>query len=143
MKQETVRRIERLQKKGGNAEVLRLIESGACYEDLSEAEKEAYNRYRGFDSGFEALNAAYAACMGIDVSEIRTPLEKRPTPEELEARRKQLAEWMEESDREYNSPEAVAKREAEYAELQRIGELRRQDFMCGRDMDKCHPLPWK
>lgn len=59
-----------------------------------------------------------------------------PAPGELEA-------WVEEAVREYNSPEAKAKRQAEYEELQRIGELRRQDFECGRDMDKCHPLPWQ
>lgn len=53
-----------------------------------------------------------------------------------------LIEYFDELQREYNAPEAVAKREAEYAELQRIGELRRQDFYAGRDMDKCHPLPW-
>ena len=43
----------------------------------------------------------------------------------------------------YNSPEEEAKRKAEYEELQRIGELRRMDCLCGRDMDKCHPLPWQ
>lgn len=42
----------------------------------------------------------------------------------------------------FNSPEEVAKREAEYAELHRIGELRKWDFYCGRNMDECHPLPW-
>ena len=51
--------------------------------------------------------------------------------------------YMAEAKREYNSPEAVAKCQAEYEELCRIGELRRQDFYSGRDMDKCHPLPWQ
>lgn len=58
------------------------------------------------------------------------------TPEEL-------SQWFDEVVAEYNSPEAVAQRQAEYEELQRIGELRRQDFECGRNMDECHPLPWQ
>lgn len=58
------------------------------------------------------------------------------TPEEL-------AQWFDEVVAEYNSPEAAAKRQAEYEELQRIGELRRMDFECGRNMDECHPLPWQ
>lgn len=146
MKQKTLNRLDRLQAVGGKAEVtmvLQLIESGKYYDELTEEQKEAYNRYRGFDAGFEALNAAYAACMGIDPAEVRTKLEKNPTPEEQEAMRQELAEWVEKAVEEYNSPEAVAQRKAEYEELQRIGELRRMDFLCGRDMDKCHPLPWK
>lgn len=59
-----------------------------------------------------------------------------PDPGELERAFEAMVE-------EYNSPEAKAQRQAEYEELQRIGELRRQDFECGRDMDKCHPLPWQ
>ena len=43
----------------------------------------------------------------------------------------------------YNSPDAKAQRDKEYQELQRLGELRRMDCLCGRDMDKCHPLPWQ
>ena len=61
----------------------------------------------------------------------------------FEQRAAEVSAYFEEAVREYNSPEAVAKRKAEYEELRRIGELRRQDFYCGRDMDKCHPLPWQ
>ena len=55
----------------------------------------------------------------------------------------ELEKIMNDAIQEYNSPEAIAQRQAEYEELQRIGELRRIDFQCGRDMDKCHPLPWQ
>lgn len=50
---------------------------------------------------------------------------------------------FDEMEREYNSPAAEAQRKAEYEEIQRLGELRRMDCLCGRDMDICHPLPWQ
>ena len=71
--------------------------------------------------------------MGRRIGEITLP---PPDPGALERA-------FEEMQAEYNSPEAEAKRKAEAEELKRIGELRRQDFECGRDMDKCHPLPWQ
>lgn len=42
----------------------------------------------------------------------------------------------------YNSPEEKAKRKAEYEEICRIGELRREAFRRGEDMDQ-YPLPWE
>jgi hypothetical protein len=144
MTKELKRRIDRLFS-GSNAElhhVLQLIDSGKYYDELTEEEKAAYNQYRGFGAGFEALNAAYAATMGIDPADVRTKLERNPTPAEQAAMREDLERYMRESVERYNSPEEVAKRKAEYEELQRIGELRRMDCLCGRDMDKCHPLPW-
>lgn len=142
---ELAKRIDRICN-GSNAElhhVLKLIDAGKYYDELTEEEQAAYNRYRGFNAGFEALNAAYAACMGIDPAEVRTKLERNPTPEEQLAMREDLDRYMREAEDLYNSPEEVAKRKAGYAELQRIGELRRMDFYAGRDMDKCHPLPWQ
>lgn len=139
------RRIDRLCK-GSDAElhhVLQLIDAGKYYDELTDEEKAAYCRYRGFDAGFEALNAAYAACMGIDPAEVRTKLERNPTPEEQAAMREELDALVQAEVERFNSPEEVAKREAEYEELQRIGRLRAQDFYAGRDMDKCHPLPWQ
>ena len=131
---------------GSDAElhhVLQLIDAGKYYDELTEEEKAAYNRYRGFDAGFEALNAAYAAAMGIDPAEVRTKLERKPTPEEQAAMREELDALVKAEVERYNSPEEVAKRKAWYEEVQRIGELRRMDCLCGRDMDKCHPLPWQ
>lgn len=69
--------------------------------------------------------------------------EQEATPQEKAQRLKDFQAWFKQWQDEYNSPEAVEKRRQEYEELQRIGELRRQDFLCGRDMDKCHPLPFK
>lgn len=65
--------------------------------------------------------------------------DNRPLSEKVDELQAAFAEMQEQ----YNSPEEVAKRKAEYEELQRIGELRRMDCLCGRDMDKCHPLPWQ
>ena len=55
---------------------------------------------------------------------------------------KEVEAIMAELDAEYNSPEAVAEREARYQEAQRIGELRRQAYMRGEPMSK-YPLPWE
>ena len=43
---------------------------------------------------------------------------------------------------EYNSEQAQRERAAEYAEIQRIGELRKQAFLNGESMDK-YPLPFE
>lgn len=68
---------------------------------------------------------------------------KEPDPRPLPVKVNELEAYFAEIEAKYNSPEEEAKRRAEYEELQRIGELRRMDFYCGRDMDKCHPLPWQ
>lgn len=49
---------------------------------------------------------------------------------------------LEELEKEYNSPEAEAKRKAEYEEVCRIGKLREGAFSRGEPMDK-YPLPWE
>lgn len=141
----TLRRIEKLCSVSDPElkHVLKLIDSGKYFDELTEEEQAAYCRYRGFDASFSVLNAAYCACMGIDPAEVRTKLERNPTLEEQKAMREDLDRLMREASERYNSPEEVAKRKAEYEELQRIGELRRMDFYCGRDPDKCHPLPWQ
>ena len=43
---------------------------------------------------------------------------------------------------EYNAPEAKAKREAEYLELQKVGAQRKAAFERGEDFTK-YPLPWE
>ena len=68
---------------------------------------------------------------------------KEPDPRPLSVKVNELEAYFAEIEAKYNSPEEEAKRKAEYEELQRIGELRRMDFYCGRDMDECHPLPWQ
>jgi len=66
-----------------------------------------------------------------------------PDPRPLSVKVNELEAYFAEIEAKYNSPEEEAKRRAEYEELQRIGELRRMDCLCGRDMDECHPLPWQ
>lgn len=143
MTKELKRRLDRLCSKsdGELNHVLALIDEGKYFDELTEEEQAAYNKYRGFDAS--SLGTVYAAMMGIDPAEVRTKLERNPTPEEQAAMREEMEKWIQETREQYNSPEEVAKREAEYAELQKIGELRQMDFLCGRDMDECHPLPWR
>lgn len=102
--------------------ILHLIDAGTYYDELSAEEKAAYCRYRGFDgAGFEALNGAYAEAMGIDPAEVRTKLERNPTPEQQKEMLAEFDRWVKEEQERFNSPEEVAKREAEYEELQRTG----------------------
>ena len=68
---------------------------------------------------------------------------EEPDPRPLSVKVDEVEAAFDAAQREYNSPEAVAKRKADYEELQRLGELRRMDFYCGHDMDLCHPLPWQ
>lgn len=65
--------------------------------------------------------------------------DNRPLSEKVDELQAAFAEMQEQ----YNSPEEVAKRKAEYEKLQKLGAARRMDCLCGRDMDKCHPLPWQ
>ena len=66
----------------------------------------------------------------------------KATPAQYQENLRELDRIFAEISAEHNSPEAKAQRKAEYEELQRIGELRRQDCLAGRNMDECHPLPW-
>ena len=52
---------------------------------------------------------------------------------------KEVEKIFESFEEEYNSEQAKQKRAAEYAEIQRIGELRKQAFLNGENMDK-YPL---
>ena len=55
---------------------------------------------------------------------------------------KWLSEQMQAAADAFNSPEAMAKHEEEYREVQRIGELRKQAFERGEPMSN-YPLPWE
>lgn len=147
MTKDILRRIEKLCSESETElqHVLKLIDSGTYFDELSEKDKDAYCRYRGFDrKAREQFITAYAAATEIDLAEAdHEPLERNATPAEQQAMRENVERWMQEAAERYNSPEEVAKRKAKYEELQRIGELRRMDFYCGRNMDECHPLPWQ
>lgn len=143
---ESARRLKNLERKmqGGTVENLgrlaELIAQGAYYDELTDEEKDAYCSYREFNR--EAMEAVETMVTGT----LHFQVERKPRPL-TEAEKKERLQWlddyMKKATEEFNSPEAKAKREAEYQELQRLGELRRNDFYCGRDMDKEHPLPWQ
>ena len=54
---------------------------------------------------------------------------------------KEVERIIDEIIEEYNSEQEKQKRAAEYKEIQRIGELRKQAFLNGENMDK-YPLPF-
>ena len=55
---------------------------------------------------------------------------------------KKVERLVEAMTEEYNLEQAQRERAAEYAEIQRIGELRKQAFLNGESMDK-YPLPFE
>lgn len=55
---------------------------------------------------------------------------------------KEVQEIVKKFQDEYNSPEAQAKRDADYQELCRVGELRKGAYSRGEPMDK-YPVPWE
>ena len=143
---ESARRLKNLEKKmqGGTVENLgrlaELIAQGAYYDELSEEEKDAYCAYQGHNR--EAMETVEKMVTGT----LHFQVERKPRPltdAEYKERVEEVKAYMKKATEEYNSEEAKRKREAEYQELQRLGELRRNDFYCGRDMDKEHPLPWQ
>lgn len=64
----------------------------------------------------------------------------------VDAHHGEAVEWLEKATRRlveaYNTPEARAKREVDYRELCRIGELRKAAYERGESWDK-YPLPWE
>lgn len=127
--------------RGHNAFILDLIRAGCFYDELTDEEKDLYAEYWGTDR--EALETVNRALFN---NSLHFRLKRRLPPprnrEEVNKRTEEVQEAFEKAAAEYNTPEAIAQREAEYKELQRLGELRRMDFLAGRDMDKEHPLPW-
>ena len=71
-----------------------------------------------------------------------TKRQRPPTPEEHAQTVKEMEMLMKEIQDEYNSPEEVKKREAEYQRAREIGRLRQQAYERGEDMS-AYPLPWQ
>lgn len=124
-------------------QVAEWIEAGMFFDDLSPAQQETYCQYRWDmveppDKHLADLwpELEYTAHFQLD----RRP--PPPTKAEFEERVREVQEYMQKACDEYNSPAAVARRKAEYEELQRIGDLRRQAFYSGRPMSD-YPLPWE
>ena len=132
MKQSTVTRLERLEVSKAAKRIA--VPLYACIIDGEEMElspvEYAYMLLAGHKGSFGGQ-------CGVRYEEWEP--DNRPLSEKVDELQAAFAEMQEQ----YNSPEEEAKRKAEYEELQRIGELRRMDFYCGRDMDECHPLPWQ
>ncbi len=133
--------IERRVKKStadSDSDIKSWIRAGLTYDQLTDEQQKRYDTYWGLD-----LRGAYE-CLGIPMCfelELRPKTEK----EEQERFKMRVAADREIFDRfrdEYNAPEAVAQRQAEYNELQEIGKLRQQAFEHGEDMS-IYPLPWE
>ena len=118
--------------------VKKWVQSEMTYDVLTDEQKSIYDSYWGLD-----LRAAYES-LGVPM-DFQLELRPKTKKEEQERFKMRVAEVREMFDRfrdEYNAPEAVAQRRAEYEELQRIGELRRRAFERGESMDR-YPLPWE
>lgn len=122
--------------------VAEIIQAGRYYDELTIPEQDEVIAYYGTDRDtFETVHGGIFNNYSLHFQiERRKPVPR--TKAELEKAHEAIRAAFDEVAAEYNSPEAIAQREAEYQELQRLGELRRMDCLCGRDMDKEHPLPW-
>ena len=144
---EVKRRLRKFQKEARQAGeitpvVADIIREGRYYDELTPREKAEVAAYWGTDRDtFEVVHGGI-----FNNFSLHFRIERKPQPPRTKAEREkidnEIREVWDKVTAEYNSPEAIAQREAEYQELQRLGELRRMDFLCGRDMDKEHPLPW-
>ena len=144
---EVKRRLRKFQKETREAQELTpvvadIIREGRYYDELTPQEKEEVAGYWGTDRDtFEVVHGGI-----FNNYSLHFRIERKPQPprnrKELNERIEEIRAAFEEEVAEYNSPEAIAQREAEYQELQRLGELRAMDFYAGKDMDKEHPLPW-
>ena len=134
-------RIRKAQARSGEGlhHIAELIQAGAYYDAITDEEKEMYAEYRAIDrASLEELEL-------LTGGSLHFKLERKPAPPTREQFSKNLDELEKIVDKyieEYNAPEEVAKREAEYQELQRIGALRKAAYLNGESMD-VYPLPWE
>ena len=145
-------RLNKIRTKNNTGEMQRIAEllaKGAYYSELTEEERQAYKRYKESGGGVaDDIAGAELEIIFMNTPKEEAynfPLTKRkrpPTPEEHAQRVREIEEIMQECSDEYNAPEARAKREAEYQELQRIGAQRAAAYSRGEPMSK-YPLPWE
>lgn len=108
--------------------------SGLRYNELDDAQRTRYNGYWEID--FSDLYSQ----MGLPLD---FKLEMKPQSNHVDSATITAVERIvDEFVDEYNSPQAVAQRKAEYREIQTIGEQRRQAFARGESMNN-YPLPWE
>ena len=132
MKQSTVTRLERLEVSKAAKRIA--VPLYACIIDGEEMELSPVEYAHML---LEGHKGSFGGQCGTRYEEWEP--DNRPLSEKVDELQAAFAEMQEQ----YNSPEEVAKRKAEYEQLQRVGQLRRTDCLCGRDMDECHPLPWQ
>ena len=116
-----------------------LLSRGAYYDECTDEEKNAYCAYYGTER--EALEEVNGFILGT----LHFQLERKPKPPteaQFRERVREVEELVQAMTDEYNSPEAKAKREAEYQEMHRIGALRKAAYDRGEPMD-AYPLPWE
>lgn len=115
------------------------ISRGAFYDELTDEEKNAYCAYLGSERhALEEVNGFILGTLHFPVERKEKPLTEAQFRERVEEVEALVMGYKDE----YNAPEARAKREAEYQEIQRIGALRAAAFQRGEPMDK-YPLPWE
>ena len=141
---EVKRRLRKYQREARQAQeitpvIADIIRAGRCYDELTIQEQKEVIAYYGTDRDtFETVYGGIFNDYSLHFQiEMRKPVPR--TKAELEKAQAAIAAAMEETIAEYNSPEAIAQREAEYQELQRLGRLRAS---CAGDMDELYPLPW-
>ena len=119
--------------------IAELIAQGAYYDELTDEEKNAYCDYLGSErDAMEAVEAMVTGTLHFPVKRKEKPL----TEAQFRERVREVEDIVNGYVEEYNAPEARAKREAEYQEMQRIGALRKAAYDRGEPMDK-YPLPWE
>ena len=125
---------------GGNLGIVgELIRRKAYYDELTDEEKNAYCDY--LDIEREALETVEQAVTGtLHFKVKRKP--KPPTKEELREAVREVEDAVQGYIDEYNSPEAKAKRQADFMELQTIRKQRRAAEERGEDVNQ-YPLPWE
>ena len=119
--------------------IAELLSRGAYYDECTDEEKNAYCAYYGTER--EALEEVNGFILGT----LHFQLERKPKPPteaQFRERVREVEELVQAMTDEYNTPEAKAKREAEYQELQRIGAQRKAAYDRGESMD-AYPLPWE
>lgn len=119
--------------------IAELIAQGAYYDEMTEDEKTAYCNYYGTERDtLEEIAGYFQGSLHFKITAKPKPL----TEAQFKERVREVNAYVEKAIEEYNSPEEKAKREAEYQELQRIGQLRKAACARGEDMSK-YPLPWE
>ena len=112
------------------------IKAGRFYDELNDEEKALYNKY--WDCNMAGLYEMFEVEPHFELELKQPPL----TDEQFRERCREIREYMQGIENEYNSEEAQEERRQEYEKCQKIGALRRQAYENGEDMS-AYPLPWQ